>query len=182
MNLAAALLLGHLIADFPLQTNWIYRLKTQSWFGVLLHTCIHLLVTALLIYPVQRALPLLGILGVLHFITDYTKVRVQGKRQAPGFIADQVAHLVVIFWLAHQWHTTLAAVLTTPLLLPLLIYAALLGLLVFCWVLACDLTQSRWGHYYQVQWASANLLRLTQYAGLPLVVTLVFHCYRQRYI
>lgn len=182
MNLAAALLLGHLIADFPLQTNWIYRFKTQSWLGVLLHTCIHLLVTATLIYPFQRALPLLGILGILHFMTDYTKVRVQGKRQSPGFLADQIAHLVVIFALAHQWHTRLGSVLSTPLLFSLLIYAALLGILVFCWVLACDLTKSRWGHYRPVQWASANLLSLTQYAGLPLVLTVVLHFYRQRYI
>ena len=181
MNLAAALLLGHLIADFPLQTNWIYQLKSQSWLGVLLHTTIHLVVTAALIQPIQRALPLLCVLGLLHFITDYTKVRVQGRHQSPGFLIDQGAHLLVIFWLANQWQHSLGAVLSTSLLWPLLLYASFLGILVFGWVLACDLAQSRWARHDYVQWARTNLLTFSQYAGIPLLFTAVTAWYRQHH-
>ena len=49
MDLLATLLLGHLSADFPLQTNWVYRLKNRRWAGVLLHTAIHCVVTAVLL-------------------------------------------------------------------------------------------------------------------------------------
>ena len=182
MNLAAALLLGHLIADFPLQTNWVYRLKSQSWLGVLLHTAIHLAVTAALIQPIQHALPLLSLLGLLHFITDYTKVRVQAKHQSTGFLIDQIAHLLVVFGLAYQWQTTLSSVLAAALLFPLLFYAAFLGILVFWWVLSCDLAQSRWGQHDHIQWARANLLNFSQYAGIPLLFTTLSQWCRQRYI
>ncbi len=182
MNLAAALLLGHLIADFPLQTNWIYRLKLQSWRGVLLHTCIHLVVTALLIHPIHHALPLLLQLGLLHFITDYIKVRVPARQQAPGFLIDQLAHLLVLFGLAQQWQTTLAATLPATWLFPLILYTAFLGILVFCWVLACDLSKSRWGSHPYLHWVRTNLLNFAQYAGIPLLFTLVSHFYRHRYI
>ncbi|MCB0186690.1 MAG: DUF3307 domain-containing protein, partial [Caldilineaceae bacterium] len=86
MNLAAALLLGHLLADFPLQTTWIYQYKTKSWKGILIHTAIHVLVTACLVKPLLQALPLLILLGILHFLTDYTKVRIPARQQSPGFL------------------------------------------------------------------------------------------------
>ena len=50
MNLLAALLLGHLIGDFPLQTNQIYRLKSKSWLGIVLHAVVHVVITALCRY------------------------------------------------------------------------------------------------------------------------------------
>lgn len=168
MNLAAALLLGHLIADFPLQTAWIYQYKTKSWVGVLLHSAIHVFVTACLVRPFHAVIPLLVLLGVLHFLTDFTKVRLPAKRQSPGFVIDQLVHLVVLFFLAQIWQNTLYSTLPATVLTPLLIYVTLLGIMIFLWVLACDLANSDWGHYSVVQWARSNLLRLSSYAGLPL--------------
>ena len=178
MNLAAALLLGHLIADFPLQTAKIYALKIKSWEGVMLHAFIHVVVTALLIYPIQYALPLLAALGILHFITDYLKVNLPATRQWPGFLIDQGVHLAVLFTLAHQWQAELDSWMPLPALLLLITYTAFLGILVFLWVLACDLARGRWGHYRWVVWSRQNLLGLAQYAGVPAIISLVQYLYR----
>jgi len=168
MNLAAALLLGHLIADFPLQTTWVYQYKTESWIGVLLHSAIHVIVTACLVQPLYQVIPLLVPLGILHFITDFAKVHLSTKHQAPSFIIDQLVHMIVLYLLSQVWQDTLSSTLPTMVLIPLLLYVGFLGLLVFLWVLACDLADSEWGRYPIVQWARRNLLHLTGYAGLSL--------------
>ena len=49
MQLFATLLLGHLIADFPLQTDWVVQFKKRHITGLALHASIHVGVTALLI-------------------------------------------------------------------------------------------------------------------------------------
>ena len=168
MNLAAALLLGHLIADFPLQTAWIYEYKTKSWLGILIHSAIHVLVTACLIRPFYAIIPLLIWLGLLHFLTDFSKVRLPAKRQTPGFLLDQIVHIGVLLLLTKIWQGGVAATLPLSVLLPLIIYNLLLGTMVFLWVLACDLTQGGWNDHAVVQWSRTNLLKLSQYAGLAL--------------
>ncbi|PKP54950.1 DUF3307 domain-containing protein, partial [Candidatus Atribacteria bacterium HGW-Atribacteria-1] len=40
MPLFCRLLLAHIIADFPLQTNQIFKVKTNTEWGVLIHTLI----------------------------------------------------------------------------------------------------------------------------------------------
>ncbi|MEZ4622460.1 MAG: DUF3307 domain-containing protein [Caldilineaceae bacterium] len=169
MNLTAALVVGHLIADFPLQTSWVYRFKTESWLGVVLHSAIHVIVTALLIHPLRSALPMLIVLGILHFITDFTKLRVPAKRQTPGFVIDQMAHLVVVMMLAQYWEGHITASLPNALLFFLIGYGTFLGGMIFLWVLACDLAKSGLGSKPMVRWARTNLLTLSQYAGLSLV-------------
>ena len=72
MNLFLILLLGHLLGDFLLQTNWIYRFKTQSWVGIALHTGIHIVVTLLLVKNWVEAWPLILLLGVIHFCIDWS--------------------------------------------------------------------------------------------------------------
>ncbi|NJO07801.1 MAG: DUF3307 domain-containing protein, partial [Chloroflexaceae bacterium] len=46
MHLLITLLLAHLFADFPLQTNRLARLKRTSLKGVLIHVLIYMVVTA----------------------------------------------------------------------------------------------------------------------------------------
>ncbi len=172
MNLAATLFLGHLIADFPLQTAWIYRYKTESWLGVLLHSAIHVFVTALLIGPLSSTILLLLLLGILHFITDYTKVHIAANQQTPGFLIDQFVHIVILIVLARRWQDSIISTLPVALLLPLILYGIFLGLMIFLWVLACDLAKGDWGRYEIVQWARTHLLALSQYAGLAIFVFL----------
>ena len=76
MDLLSALLLGHLIADFPLQANCIFRLKNQHWLGVLLHAAVHCVITAVLLQQPLAYWPLLASLCLVHFTIDWFKLRI----------------------------------------------------------------------------------------------------------
>lgn len=97
------LYLAHLIGDFPLQTNRIYELKSQSNRGILLHVAIHIMVAVILIKNPLPYWRLLLVLGIVHFIIDWTKLHLPGRRQTPGFILDQIAHFLSLILIA-SWH------------------------------------------------------------------------------
>ncbi|MFZ4657785.1 MAG: DUF3307 domain-containing protein [Caldilineaceae bacterium] len=177
MNLLAALLLGHLIGDFPLQTNQIYRLKNKSWLGIVLHAVVHVVITALLICQPLSVWPLFVYLGVLHFLIDLLKLRLPIKQQWLGFLLDQVAHLLTLWLLAQIWSTA-TALLPLSMMLPMIAYGLFLATLVFLWILANELSTSQWGNGPYVQWAKAHLLRLSQYAGVPLLLAAAVYIYQ----
>jgi len=177
MNLIAALLLSHLIGDFPLQTNQIYRLKNKSWLGIVLHAIVHVVVTSLLLKQPLSVWPLLLWLGLLHFLVDLTKLRLPIKRQWLGFLLDQAAHLLTLWLLAQLWSKTVA-LLPLAVMLPMIAYGLFLATLVFLWILANELLTSRWGHRPYVQWASVHLLLLSQYAGIPLLLIAATYIYQ----
>jgi hypothetical protein len=177
MNLAAALLLSHLVGDFPLQTNQIYRFKNKSWVGVALHAAIHVVLAALLVKQPLSVWPLLVILGVVHFIIDLIKVRIPTQRLALGFLLDQAAHIAVVLWLARIWSTATDSTLPLSILMPMIVYGFFLATLVFLWVLANELSSGDMGNQRSVLWARNHLLQLSQYAGLPLLVSLAAHWY-----
>lgn len=179
MDLTAALLLSHLIGDFPLQTNQIYRLKNKSWLGILLHAAVHVVTAALLVNRPLAVWPMLLWLGTLHFLIDLVKLRVPIKHQWLGFLLDQAAHLAVLGLLAQRWSTTTDSLLPMPLMLPMIGYGLFLATVVFLWVLANELSGSAWGNRSYVQWARVHLLALSQYAGLPLLIALAVHWYQQ---
>ena len=108
MSTFIVLLLAHLLADFPLQTNRIFRLKITSNVGLALHVLIHVLMAALLLQQPGQYLDLLLALATAHFVTDWLKVRFPTEPQWPGFVLDQVAHLAAIAGLA-WWRPTATA-------------------------------------------------------------------------
>jgi len=75
MTLFTTLMLGHLLGDFLLQTNWVFNFKTRSWVGIAIHTLIHLVATALLLHNWDELWSLFITLGILHFATDWVKIR-----------------------------------------------------------------------------------------------------------
>lgn len=177
MNLAAALLLSHLIGDFPLQTNQIYRLKSESWLGIVLHTAIHVILAALLVKQPLTVWPMFVMLGVLHFLIDFIKLRVPTQRQTLSFLLDQAAHILVIQWLAQIWSTATDSVLPLSVLTPMIIYCLFLATVVFFWVLANELATRQSRRQRSILWAKDHLLQLSQYAGLPLLFSLATHWY-----
>ena len=181
MNLTAALLLSHLVGDFPLQTNQVYRLKNKSWLGIMLHAVIHVATAALLVREPLRVWPLLALLGILHFLIDLIKLRIPTKRQSLGFLVDQIAHLIVLWLLAQAWTTNADARLSLPVMLPMILYGFFLAILVFLWVVANELSTSAWGRRYSIQWAKAHLLQVSQLAGIPLLFSLVVHWYQSEW-
>ena len=170
MTTFAALYLAHLIADFPLQTNRIYKLKIESSRGILLHVAIHLLVASILIEDALAHWSLFLVLGVTHFLVDWVKVHHHGHRQTPGFLLDQLAHFLTILLLA-LWQPDLTAVLPLPFLWLGIALIMLPATLVFLWVWATDLIVDL-PENQTVKWACRSLLPIAQYIGIVFVLAL----------
>lgn len=75
MHLLTTLLLAHLLADFPLQTNALAKLKRASLTGVFIHVLIYVLITTLVMREPARYWALIGGLGGVHFLIDSIKMR-----------------------------------------------------------------------------------------------------------
>lgn len=107
------LMLGHLLADFTLQTDLINAWKRRSTWGMLVHCAMHPILYAALTFPylndywVQTQwIDLKGwtcvfILFVLHFIEDEWRVFMIRKLQFTDntlfFLWDQLVHYACIF-------------------------------------------------------------------------------------
>jgi hypothetical protein len=173
MDLLATLLLGHLIADFPLQANWVYRLKNRHWAGVLLHAAIHCLVTGVLIKDSLTYWPMLVVLGSTHFATDWLKLRIRFKFQSVGFVLDQIAHVLVLLLLV-AWAPGMTGTLTPALLYPVVGYALVPAVLMFSSVLAADLGCIASDPSGRLENKVSELVLLSHMAGFPLVAGTVF--------
>ncbi len=165
------LLLTHLIADFPLQTNRIYTLKTTSGHkGLALHVAIHLLVALILVQNPWQHVPLLLAYGAIHYLVDWLKVRQSTTTQTPGFLLDQAAHLLTVGVLAAvrpallTWLPGWLVVISVGL-------ALLPAMMTFLWVWATDL-HSEQPNNATITWASHHLLPLSQRVGSVFVLGL----------
>ena len=103
MHLTLPLILGHFLADYPLQPGWLIQWKKKSFFGVLLHSSIHLLFAVLILLPFLDLWEVwlsLGIIFVTHAIIDQTKVMFEKKYPTYHhfliYILDQITHLTII--------------------------------------------------------------------------------------
>jgi hypothetical protein len=168
MSIFFTLLLAHLIADFPLQTNRIFAMKLKSSRGIAIHVLIHMAVTALLIKEPLAHLPLLIILAVTHFLIDWLKLRYPTQRQVPGFLCDQVLHLIVLGVLTAAF-TNIQSALPGWLLTAALYYAFIPPIIMFIWLLAIDEGQVKQQTGRCIYWAQQNLLPISQRVGLPLL-------------
>lgn len=106
MNLTLYLLTAHFLADYPLQTGWVVKLKQKGSLGLLIHTATHLLVTFLLLFPfwhVQRLWWGILIIFLTHALVDYIKME-EGKhsniRRFVAYMVDQCTHYFIIFVVA----------------------------------------------------------------------------------
>ncbi|MCI0579078.1 MAG: DUF3307 domain-containing protein [Chloroflexi bacterium] len=173
MDTLATLLLAHLIADFPLQTNRIYALKIRSNAGIALHVGIHLAVTILLLKNALADWLLLLILAVSHFTLDWLKLRCAHRLQSPSFLLDQVAHVVILVAIAGRLAGS-RPILPAWLVYPAIGYALILAIMVFAWVVANDLLANNLQRPEPTRpglarWAQRRLLALSQLAGRPLL-------------
>lgn len=173
MTTFLALLLAHLLADFPLQTNRIFRLKIKGNLGLVLHVMIHIIMAALLLRQPDQYLDLLFVLGLAHFMTDWIKIRFSGNPQWPGFVLDQLAHLAAIVLIAWLWPGA-TVVLPLWIMLPLISLVLLPALLMLLWVWANDAQQqTRFQESASVHWASKRLLTISQRTGWVAVFLVV---------
>jgi hypothetical protein len=113
MEIFWRLVLGHLIADFTLQTNYIAAWKRRNLFGLAVHCATHPFIYAILLWRyldqvwVQVAgLNLTGwtclfLIFATHFIEDEWRIWSVLKKGAPDntffYIWDQIIHYAVLF-------------------------------------------------------------------------------------
>jgi hypothetical protein len=117
MPMLWTLMLAHLLADYPLQTDWMVKMK-RTWQGLTLHVAIHFVTMIVLLWPASAALwPYLLVLAGLHFAIDTLKNLLSIWRPQwviRTYAADQLLHLLSI-WLIATWIEQ-AAPAPTPLL------------------------------------------------------------------
>jgi hypothetical protein len=108
MNIFYLLLLAHLIGDFPLQSDSIFRLKQKSMLGVLLHVAVFALVALILFSPFlayfQIWLAVLVLL-IVHAALDRLKLTIASSSASDRFryfILDQAFHFFSL-WIVSIW-------------------------------------------------------------------------------
>ena len=118
----AFLLLTHVIGDYALQFDPVYKLKMSgTLWGLAIHVAIHIIVAEMLLLTGGiRNWLLLALLFSLHFTIDLLKLQLDTRFQFLAYIGDQILHLgclLLLFWLFPQTETFIPNELLTPLLL-----------------------------------------------------------------
>lgn len=103
------LLFGHMLGDYVLQTYEIARDKRDSFRGVVVHTLILLVSTAIVLWQDSlRFWPWLLLLGVLHAAQDQLRSWAARRFEhplahgLPALLIDQALHVVVMAFIAHH--------------------------------------------------------------------------------
>ena len=118
MFLFYRLLLAHVIADFPLQTSQIFKIKMNTQWGVILHTLIVLIFSILFTFPYlenPKVIAILLIIFLSHTIIDKIKLEHSKKiiNHSPKiFFIDQILHISIIAILTFNF--TEKVLLTSP--------------------------------------------------------------------
>ncbi len=172
MHLFATLLLGHLIADFPLQTNWVFALKLKNSWGIALHVAIHIVITAILLGGSISAWPLLSILALLHFACDWSKLNIPCKSQICSFLLDQAAHVATLLLLTILY-PTIEPILSMWIVLPALLYAILPALMVSAAILGIEMSTNGSNLPAWIEWARNKGISASQTMGNALVASLL---------
>lgn len=102
-NVFWMLMLAHLIADYPLQPDWMVHAK-QTWSGLTLHVGVHLAMLLILAGTGRAVLwPFLVALAAMHFVIDAFKNwlgRVRPDWVSGPYLLDQLLHLVSLLVVA----------------------------------------------------------------------------------
>ncbi|MEZ4869097.1 MAG: DUF3307 domain-containing protein [Caldilineaceae bacterium] len=173
MHLLITLLLGHLLADFPLQTNGLAKLKKKSLGGVFLHVLIYMTITALLLRAPFTYWPLIVGLGAVHFTIDTLKMYCNLKNEVLCFVIDQILHFITVALavvLAYRtWNEVPVGILSNHVLIGTFLCAFVMALMVFCWVWANSLNEEQLKRHYLLPWIKQQMLVLEQRMGLALI-------------
>lgn len=102
-TLAISLLLAHLVGDFVLQPDTLVKQKTRQGRRspyLLLHVLIHAALIALLLgRQIPEYIHALWVIPLSHWSIDALKLELRGRFSEPLlFLADQLAHLLMIAW------------------------------------------------------------------------------------
>jgi hypothetical protein len=167
------LFLAHLIADFPLQTNYLYERKRHSTTGLLAHSGIHAL-TAFLLTGLRWDLWYVWLFLLLsHALTDWAKLNYKAPKQWLGFLLDQLIHLAVMVIIA-LWQPGLTGSLPSWVLLLAFCLAWIPAILMFIWVVSADVLRDQTPPPDWAVWTQKNMLGYSRLSGYPvLIITLL---------
>ena len=118
MFLFYRLLLAHIIADFPLQTNQIFKVKTNTEWGVLIHTLIVLIFSIFFAFPYledPKVIIILLVIFLSHTVIDKLKMEYSKKTKNQSIrilLLDQALHIAIIALLA--FNVTESYLLSSP--------------------------------------------------------------------
>ncbi|MFQ5905840.1 MAG: DUF3307 domain-containing protein [bacterium] len=99
------LLFAHLVADFPLQTGWVFREKTEHTWGVVFHGGVAGVLGLALAWPYlrfPRTWVVLLALWLFHILLDKGKILLNGRTVRGRwlvFVGDQALHVASV-WVA----------------------------------------------------------------------------------
>lgn len=174
MNLLLTLLIAHLFADFPLQTNALAKLKEKHWIGLFLHVLVHMVVMALLLDQRSRYWALILGIGAVHLTIDAIKLLYPGVKGIVYFLLDQALHVATLYfaayWAQRIWHPAPLGILPDAWLLPLLIGTLIPAVMVLLWLWVNTISQEYTTRFYLLEWAKYQMLTVEQRIGLLLLV------------
>ncbi len=145
------LLLAHLLADYPLQTDRMVLAK-KHLPGLLLHVGIHLAVMIVLFFPVIGvAWPYLLVVAVCHFFIDAFKNYLGRKRPnwvIRSYALDQTLHLISLI-LVGIWMDRTTDLPVWPVISPWIVIIIGLLLATYIWfiserILVYQIDQRQW--------------------------------------
>ncbi len=102
MFLFYRLLLAHIIADFPLQTIQIFKVKNNTEWGVLIHTLIVLIFSIIFAFPYledPKVIIILLVIFLSHTVIDKLKMEYTKKtknQSIRALLLDQALHIAII--------------------------------------------------------------------------------------
>jgi len=186
MQLFFTLILAHLFADFPLQSNALAQLKKCHLAGVLIHVAIYTAVTALLLDNRLQYWPLIAGLGLIHFLIDAAKMRFsRGNEGTFAFLLDQLFHLtsmIVATYLAHYfWTPAPQGILPTDWLLRALPAAFIPAAMVCCWIWTTSSGKPYLQQSSLLRWINERMLLMEQRFGLVVIGGVLWLLVRQEY-
>ncbi len=93
-NIFLWLCVAFLVADYPLQTNFVFAFRYRYKYGGVLHVAIHFVVGVVFLIPYLhnwRIWVVLVVLNALHYFIDTIS-----KKNIQMFFGDQAVHLILI--------------------------------------------------------------------------------------
>ncbi|HZK11725.1 MAG TPA: DUF3307 domain-containing protein, partial [Atribacterota bacterium] len=112
MHLFYRLLLAHIVADFPLQNKQIFKVKTNTEWGVLFHTLIVLIFSILFAFPYlkdPKVIIIIIIIFLSHTVIDKLKLEHSKKTNKAStriLLLDQSLHITIIALLTFNFTET----------------------------------------------------------------------------
>lgn len=117
MGIFSYLLVGHLVGDYLLQTNWMAVNKRTNWLALIVHSAVYTICITLALFIGSRDFPIAAILLVFvshifldrhRFVAWWAKSIMSVDEKKAGWLlimVDQTFHILLLAVVGHIWFT-----------------------------------------------------------------------------